>query len=77
MPGLVRKLVIFATIDGLILQAHGPVEHHHSLRVDYRTRSITPWKGSHAELHKQPQKLETHGIIGQYFSSRDKDPGLI
>ncbi|RMD40777.1 hypothetical protein DV735_g4379, partial [Chaetothyriales sp. CBS 134920] len=40
MPGLVRKVLIFASVNGLVVQAHGPVEHGRTIRVNYGTQKI-------------------------------------
>ena len=63
MPGLVRKLVIFAAVDGLILQpAHQHQRsHHHSLHIAYETDSITRAK---RQVSKDDVFIESHGIVG-------------
>ena len=67
MPGIMRKLTIFATIDALILQPHGGSDHHHSIRIDFKGGSI----GQHTKVepgtfHESPH-LESHGIIGKHL----------
>lgn len=64
MPGLVRKLVVFAAVDGLVLQAHGAVEHHNALKIDYKLRQVNAL-GAGENVHKTGTKLEVHGIIGK------------
>jgi hypothetical protein len=64
MPGLVRKVVILAAVEGLILQAHGAVEHHNSLKIDYQTRSISLLAAVEG-VPKTGPRLEVHGIIGK------------
>ncbi|GAD95719.1 SacI domain protein [Paecilomyces variotii No. 5] len=46
MPGLVRKLLIIAAVDGLILQPHGNAQRnasngHHAIQIQYKTRKIS------------------------------------
>lgn len=67
MPGLVRKILIVAAADGLILQplaqrnqrVPGPVQ------IDYKSHTINPLNDDdgHAE-YKAADTLEAHGIIG-------------
>lgn len=70
MPALVRRLLIWAAADGLILQAHGPFEHHKSIHIDYANRQITELPstgagvGASAET-RRGNPLEAHGIIGR------------
>lgn len=63
MPGLVRKLVILAAVDGLVLQAHGAVEHHNALKIDYKSREVNVL-AANEDVSKTGPKLEVHGIIG-------------
>lgn len=69
MPGILRKLIIFATVDGLILQPLGGWDHHSSLRVDFKDRAIGQHAKVESETWKQRPHLESHGIIGQYLLS--------
>jgi hypothetical protein len=64
MPGFVRKLVILAAVDGLILQAHGAVEHHNALKIDYKSRRVNALTASES-VPKNGPRLEVHGIIGK------------
>jgi SacI homology domain len=73
MPGLVRKLVIFATIDGIILQPwHGNEQRNNlnhgaysPLQIDYGTRKISLLSPTALEQRaKGDSGLEAHGIIG-------------
>lgn len=73
MPALVRRLLIWAAADGLVLQAssHGPSEHHQkSVQIDYKSRqlkelpsSTTTTTGGSVEARKGTP-LEAHGVIG-------------
>jgi hypothetical protein len=65
MPGIVRKFMIFATIDGLILQPPGGWDHQSSLRIDFKTRSIGLSTKAEPETFKESPHLESHGIIGE------------
>ncbi|OAL40583.1 hypothetical protein AYO20_00319 [Fonsecaea nubica] len=61
--GLVRRLLIWAAIDGVVLQAHGPAEHPKALQIDYKSRQVKELQKSDA-LAKKPAPLEAHGIVG-------------
>jgi len=69
MPALVRRLLIWAAVDGLVLQAHGSSEHHKSIHIDYASRQIKELPpagagGTGAEA-RRGNPLEAHGIIGR------------
>ncbi len=66
MPGLARKLLIFATVDGLVLQ---PLAQRNQLSppaviIAYETRSISTIKHSHDNERLSVNSFESHGIIG-------------
>ncbi|ETI20674.1 hypothetical protein G647_07016 [Cladophialophora carrionii CBS 160.54] len=61
--GLVRRLLIWAAVDGIVLQAHGPAEHHKAIQIDYKSRQIKELQKSDA-LANKPAPLEAHGIVG-------------
>ena len=63
MPGLVRKVVILAATEGLILQAHGAVEHHNALKVHYSSGAVSALVASDSVL-KTGSRFEVHGVIG-------------
>ncbi|KIW18364.1 hypothetical protein PV08_02652 [Exophiala spinifera] len=63
MPALVKRLLIWATIDGLVLQAHGSAEHHKTIKIDYARRQITEAQTGDAS-GKKNVSLEAHGVIG-------------
>jgi hypothetical protein len=65
MPGIVRKLIISATANGLILQPLGGADLHPSLRVDFKSRTIGPHDKVEPDTFKQSPHLESHGIIGK------------
>jgi hypothetical protein len=66
--GLVRRLLIWAAVDGIVLQAHGPAEHHKAIQIDYKSRQIKELQKSDA-LAKKPAPLEAHGIVGRVSAS--------
>ena len=67
MPGIIRKLLIFAAADGLVLQ---PISPHRSqqrpltpIKIEYGSHRVRPLldedgfrRGEHA--------IESHGVIG-------------
>lgn len=68
MPGLVRKLLIFAAVDGLILQPtpprnHGPTTQQ-AIKIDYKG-NVKPLLKDRREEDTAPVALEAHGIIGR------------
>lgn len=71
MPGLIRKLIIFAAADGLILQAHGPWDLP-SLNIEYKSQKITSKLLPPFDVHNDTPHLESHGIIGEAFLSLDQ-----
>lgn len=86
MPGLVRKLLIFAAVDGLILQPAPPRNHppttQQAIKIDYKG-NIQPLLKDRRDEDTAPQTLEAHGIIGEPRPPRapgkpaaDRDPVL-
>ena len=66
MPGIVRRLVIFAIADGLILQPHGShYEQPQALRLEWKTARVTPWKTTAFEQYQDKPYMESHGIVGK------------
>lgn len=82
MPGVIRKLLIFAAVDGLILQpygsgsrpnggGHGHSESSSSIRIDYRTSKVTSLPTS--PLSEQIEKrqdvvgIEAFGLVGMQY----------
>ncbi|KAK0658233.1 Phosphatidylinositide phosphatase SAC2 [Lasiodiplodia hormozganensis] len=67
MPGLVRKLLIFAAVDGLILQPAPPRNHppatQQAIKIDYKG-AIQPLLRDRRDEETTPQALEAHGIVG-------------
>ncbi|KAL4909898.1 hypothetical protein BDW74DRAFT_45380 [Aspergillus multicolor] len=72
MPGLLRKIVIFAAVDGLILQSTGNGLRYNgnadssSIRIDYKTNRISSLPGPASDLteRKDCAGLETYGLVG-------------
>jgi hypothetical protein len=75
MPGLLRKLVIVAAVDGLVLYAHGANGSRYnsasnneasSVRIDYKTNRITALPASAPELLEgRDNGLEAYGLVGK------------
>ncbi|KAJ4291746.1 hypothetical protein N0V90_009641 [Kalmusia sp. IMI 367209] len=67
MPGLVRKLLIFAAVDGLILQPAPPRNHppttREAIKIDYKG-NVGPLLKDRRQEDTAPVSLEAHGIIG-------------
>ncbi|KAH7389998.1 SacI homology domain-containing protein [Pyrenochaeta sp. MPI-SDFR-AT-0127] len=66
MPNIVRKLLVFAAVDGLILQPSPPRNHapatQQAIKVDYKG-NVGPLLKDRREEATAPTTLETHGII--------------
>ncbi|KEQ68474.1 hypothetical protein M436DRAFT_58341 [Aureobasidium namibiae CBS 147.97] len=65
MPGLVRKLVICATADGLLLQPLSQRNQQPSsppVKIDYQTHNISPSLQQHSD-DSTSQGLEAHGLL--------------
>ena len=67
MPGLVRKLLISAAIDGLILQPAPPRNHppatQQAIKIDYKG-NISPLLKDRCDEGTAPASLEAYGIVG-------------
>ncbi|KIY01925.1 uncharacterized protein Z520_02063 [Fonsecaea multimorphosa CBS 102226] len=61
--GLVRRLLIWAAVDGVVLQPSGPAEHPKTLYIDYKSRQVKELQKLDASS-KKPAALEAHGIVG-------------
>ncbi|KKK19570.1 hypothetical protein ARAM_007529 [Aspergillus rambellii] len=72
MPSVLRKVIIFAAVDGLILQSSGGGlrnsnnNESSSIRIDYKTNRISSFSGSVSELseRKDSAGLEAYGLVG-------------
>lgn len=65
MSGVIHRVLIFAALDGLILQAHGSVEHHKVLHIDYATNNVVSRDPSTLPPLHDNARLDSHGVIGQ------------
>jgi len=72
MPGLARKVIICAAVDGLVLQPlHSKKDQRSSplVRIKYGDASVsTLSKDAGADLSKPNSSFEAFGIIGWCFS---------
>ena len=68
MPGLVRKLLIFAAVDGLILQ---PIERGQrptpTTKIAYKDNGITQILKNESEPAKPGNSFEAFGIVGVLY----------
>ncbi|EAS32047.3 SacI domain-containing protein [Coccidioides immitis RS] len=70
MPGLARKLLIIAAVDGLILQPYGNGTRNYggagspSLQIDYKTPRMQPLLTGSTLHARNDERLEAHGVIG-------------
>lgn len=76
MPNLVRKLLIFAAVDGIILQPSSPRNHHplatqQAIKVDYKG-NVGPALKDGQDVEATSSALEAHGIIGRSRSHGGK-----
>ena len=61
--GIVKRAIIYAAVEGLILHSHGGTEHHKSLRIDYGSHKITEIAKSQL-TSASGGRLEIFGLIG-------------
>ena len=73
MPGLVRKLLVFAAIDGLVLQplAQRGQRPAPAAKIAYRDNSIGPVLKEGGEESDPGKSFESFGIIGAYLCPRN------
>ena len=67
MPVLVRKLVITAAADGLVVlpSAQRTQRAISGLRIDYSTHDIRPCSSDDSQTNEEPTiSIESHGIVG-------------
>jgi hypothetical protein len=68
MPGLVRKLLIFAAVDGLVLQPAPPRNHKpatdQAIKISYKENSIGPLLKDRRQEDTANETLEAHGVVG-------------
>lgn len=73
MPALARKLLVFAAVEGLILQPYGNNGPRHngnndlsSIRIDYKTNKISLLTATPPDLgEKRDAGLELYGLVGE------------
>lgn len=76
MTGLLRKLIIVAAVDGLVLHAHGNNGSRHtngsnhevsSIRIDYKSNKVTALSptSSTSESLEGRDVLEVYGLVGE------------
>lgn len=67
MPGLVRKFVVFAAIDGLILQPVAPKGQRAppSTKIDYKDNVISTTTNTSLGSESSRQSFEAFGIVGK------------
>lgn len=71
MPGLYKKLVVIAAVEGLILQPHGQ-RNQLNLQIKYKTHEISSLGSS---IHPgSSASTEVHGIVGIQSLSSSNGP---
>lgn len=67
MPGLVRKLVIIAAVDGLVLQSLSQRNQRtpSAIKIDYKTHQIISLEEGGKDGSTPSASLEAHGIVGK------------
>jgi hypothetical protein len=67
MPGLVRKVLIFAAVDGLVLQplAQRGQRNGPSTKISYKDNNIGPVLKDEGECEKPGKSFEAFGIVGE------------
>ena len=65
MPGLIRRIFVFAAVDGLLLQSPPSSEPPVALRIEYKSQKLTSVASISAEDSSKTPHLESHGIIGE------------
>lgn len=68
MPSFARRILIFAAVDGLILQPAPPRNHKpttdQAIKVEYRSSKIGPLRKDRRDEEYSPHILDSHGIVG-------------
>lgn len=67
MPGIVRKLLIFAAVDGLVLQplAHKGQRPAPATKIAYNEANIGPALKQRGENEDDGKSFEAFGIVGK------------
>jgi hypothetical protein len=68
MPGLVRKILIFAAVDGLVLQpvAQRGQRPASATKITYRDNHIGPSVKGDGDRGGDGESFEAFGIIGEF-----------
>jgi hypothetical protein len=64
---MIRRVLIFATVDGLILQpapSRNQRTTEQAIKVEYKTNIISPLLKDKRDADTAPATLDTHGIVG-------------
>lgn len=69
MPGLLRKILICAAADGLILQpissrANVKTTEQSSIKLDYKSHAISPLLKDRRQEDATSSTIEVYGIVG-------------
>ena len=69
MPGLVRKIHVFATVDGVVLQplAQRGQRPASAAKIGYKDNSIVPVLKDDIEDDSSGKGFEAFGIVGMYL----------
>ena len=67
MSATIRRLVIYATVEGLVLHGHSSGDQHRSLRIEYGSQKITEIAKGHESHAQHAGRLEVSGLIGYGF----------
>ena len=78
MPNSLRKLLIFAAVDGIILQPAPAKNHNHkpateqAIKITYQGNGIGPLLKDKRQEEIAHESLEAHGIVGRlsFFGPR-------
>lgn len=65
MPGLARKLLIFAAVDGLVLQPLGRGQRPAPTKIAYKDNTIGPVLKDGGEGDGAGKSFEAFGIVGK------------
>lgn len=68
MPGIVRKLLIYAAVDGLVLQplAQRGTRPQTAVTIDYKTHTVRPLLSSSESQQDKDKQFESYGVIGKH-----------
>lgn len=63
MTGIIRRVVIYVTVEGIILHGHSK-DQHRSLRIGYGSNEITEIDKNHDSHAEHTGRLDAFGLIG-------------